>query len=244
MTLLRYTLGNITVQMAALRTNLMFSTVFLLVLTTAVSSAKCTGQWTLLNEMEYCVGRETLTFNDSREFCEGYSADLIVLDSATRFNDLLSLLNATSNEHGGAVIDFFIGAYQRQCVEDVDAGCSWLEPYTGEWYWVDSDLPITPSSNTYWRVLELSLPYISAYENLTALQLDKQHYKVGSDGKVFAIDGFNADTMFLDKLFPLCARQLKTNAEKTVDKNNDAVQNTNYRYFYLLMYFAIAIFVY
>lgn len=177
----------------------------------------CSGQWIERNGMEYCVGDNMLTFTKSRQFCQQFSADLLVLDSKTRYDDLLILLNDTLSKQDEEVIDFFIGVYHRQCVESVHTGCSWLEPYSGEWYWIDSDLPITSSSDSYWQVLE---PYVTGHTNLTAQDLNKQHYMVGSDGQAFPVDGFKANDTDLKKLMPLCARNIEGRTERNIDVSN------------------------
>ena len=187
-----------------------------------LSLAECQTEWKLINSKEYCLGTSELNFEETRKFCQNLDADLPVLDSKTRYEDLVRLLNETSMYEDESIIDIFIGVYHKQCITNVDKDCGWLQPYSGQWYWIDSNTQITTDSNRYWQVLELSLPYITAPHNISVQDLNKQHIMLGSDGKTFALDGFNADEQTLERLLPLCVRNLQVRADKTVNDPNGA----------------------
>lgn len=212
--------------------------VFLLFLTPlagyTVSYSSCGTKWTQLNGVSYCTGSSNLTYIESRAFCQEYSADLLVLDSELRYLDLRALLNATSAEHDDAIIDFFIGVYQRKCSENTDPDCTWLEPYSGKWFWIDNDTPITNSSDTYWQILDTFAPHISGFNVVTAVDSNKQHFVVGSDGNVLAVDGFDAEGPHLVRLLPLCARRMKP--ETTLNQLAASIATQNCLHYILFMF--------
>jgi len=182
--------------------------------------ADCSKRWIQLNGKEYCLGESELTFEDNRAYCQQLSADLIVLDKAERYTDLLYVLSQLSNTSGGQLVDVFIGTYQRQCNAKVDNACTWLLPFSGKWYWINDDSEyITPSHSSFWQILDRKWPYITGFNTITILEKNKQHYVVGSDNKTFAVDGFNAEKQFLKLLKPLCSRDYVKSPQSVVEEN-------------------------
>ena len=206
------------------------------------SRGDCSGSWSQLGAQSFCIGIENLTFDESRLFCQELGADLLVLDTMNTYSDLRSILNETSFQQGGAIVDVFLGLYQRPCVEGVDKGCSWLEPYSSKWYWINSDVPITNSSDTYWHILETNLPYVSSHSSMSAMDLNWQHYMVGSDGNAFAVDRFNDKPSNMAKLAPLCARKVSVHTKKVEAKSATSriVLHAGYECFLLLWFLKLA----
>lgn len=181
----------------------------------------CGDGWSSLGDKDYCMGSSNKTFNESRTFCQSYSAVLPVLSSQADYTNLMTLLDSISQSTDGSVIDVFIGVYQRQCVVGTDADCDWLRPFSDQWFWVDNtDNQITNISSSFWQILEFKSPLVTNPDSVSnVLTRVNSHLVLGSDNHTTLVDGFTAESQFLRRLVPLCSKKPEQQAQIAVSNS-------------------------
>lgn len=176
----------------------------------ALPNCSTKESWKEVNGLYYCMNSEDMmSYDDSREFCQLYGADLVVLDTEERFKDVLQLLYEESVMRNSSTVSVFLGVYQKRCTEREDVVCTWLVPYTGRWYWINSNEQITRASSTFWQALDSTKPYITNFHSLTEISKNVQHFIFSSNNRTKTVDPF-ADEAILVKLNPLCVRNSAT----------------------------------
>ena len=197
--------------MAAAHIYELICTVMLVMLTLSdVCSAQpneCSQAWHRVADKDYCFGSTDMTFDDSRSYCQSLDSDLPVLNSSKDYTNLLQVLTEYSQKFSGSV-DTFLGVYQRECVVDVESGCNWLSPFSGQWFWINTaGQHVTNQSDTFWQILEFQYPLITNFDSINNIAVqNNQHVTFGSDNSTALVDGFKSGDEFLYKTYPLCVR--------------------------------------